>query len=80
METLETKRKASLGEINHRNDQTVIHQAVKDLAARKRDEEGISKSETMIIGPAPGKKGASTWVYHDPERKESIRSGRDYIL
>jgi hypothetical protein len=62
METLETKRKASLGEINHRNDQTVIHQGVKDLAGLKKDEERVYESETAIVGPDPGKKSAATWV------------------
>jgi hypothetical protein len=62
METLEAKKKALFGEINHRNDQTLIHQAVEDLAGLKKDEEGVYESETAIVGPDPGKKSAATWA------------------
>ena len=78
MKTLEAKKEKLLGEINHGNDQTLIHQAVKDLARLKKDE-GVYESETTIVGLDPGKKSAATWVYHDPEhqKKHQKWKGKD---
>jgi hypothetical protein len=58
------------GEIKHRNDQTLIHQAVKNLAALEKDESGVFHSERTIIGLDPGKKSAATWVYHNPQHQQ----------
>ena len=62
METLEAKKKALLGEINHRNDQTLYNQAVEDLAGWKKDEERVYESETGIVEPDTDEKSAATWV------------------
>lgn len=70
MKTLEAKKERLLREIDHRNDQTLIHKDLKDLVKLKKDEDGVYHSETTIVGLDPGKKSAATWVCHSPEHQK----------
>ena len=71
MRTLQAKKKDVKGEIEHRNNQKLIHKGVKDLAALEKDEDGVYQSTnyTTIVGLDPGKKSAATWLYHDPVKQ-----------
>jgi hypothetical protein len=71
MKTLETKKKRLMEQITHRNDQTLIHQFVKDLVGLKKDEDGVYhiSKKTTLVGLDPGKKSAATWVTHSPDHQ-----------
>ncbi|KAI8112075.1 hypothetical protein M9434_003399 [Picochlorum sp. BPE23] len=62
---LQRKRMNLLAGINKRNDQTLIHEDIKDLMQLEKVD-GIYYAKCKVVGLDPGKKSAATWVYHDP--------------
>ena len=71
LKTLRDDKERLLGGIKVRNDQTLIHKHVKDLAGLEKDEKGIYRSKAKIIGLDPGNKSPATWVTHS--RKHQMK-------
>lgn len=59
---LQRKRMNLLDGINKRNDQTLIHEDIKDLMQLEKVD-GIYYAKCKVVGLDPGKKSAATWVY-----------------
>jgi hypothetical protein len=62
---LQRKKMNLLDGIKKRNDQTLIHDDIKDLMEIEKVD-GIYYAKCKVVGLDPGKKSAATWVYHDP--------------